>query len=91
MADVFLSYSRQDLRRAKPIIAALERAGLSVWWDRQLVGGSEFSKEIRGELDAASVVVALWSNRWMNFSDLSAVHRLATFSTFGTTSGVAAD
>lgn len=66
MADVFLSYSRQDLRRAKPIIKALEAAGLSVWWDRQLVGGSEFSKDIRGELDAAASVVALWSSRSVN-------------------------
>ena len=63
MADVFLSYSRRDLRRAKPIIRALEAAGLSVWWDRRLVGGSEFSKEIRDELDSAKAVVALWSTR----------------------------
>jgi TolB-like protein len=66
MADVFLSYSRTDLRRAKPIIKALEEAGLSVWWDRRLVGGSEFSKEIRDELEAAAVVVALWSSRSVN-------------------------
>lgn len=66
MADVFLSYSRDDLRRAKPIITALEAAGLSVWWDRRLVGGTEFSKEIRSELDAASAVVALWSSRSVN-------------------------
>lgn len=63
MADVFLSYSRHDLRRARPIIKALEAAGLSVWWDRRLVGGSEFSKEIRDELDKAGAVVALWSSR----------------------------
>ena len=66
MADVFLSYSRQDLRRAKPIIKALEAAGLSVWWDRRLIGGSEFSKEIRDELDQAAAVVALWSERSAN-------------------------
>ncbi|HEX8842375.1 MAG TPA: TIR domain-containing protein [Sphingomicrobium sp.] len=63
MADVFLSYSRHDLRRARPVIKALETAGLSVWWDRRLVGGSEFSKEIRDELDRAGAVVALWSSR----------------------------
>src|SRR5690349_4123654 len=66
MADVFLSYSRHDLRRARPIIKALEAAGLSVWWDRRLIGGSEFSKEIREELDAAGAVVALWSSRSVN-------------------------
>ena len=63
MADVFLSYSRKDLRRARPVINALEAAGLSVWWDRRLIGGSEFSKEIRDELDKAAAVVALWSSR----------------------------
>jgi TolB-like protein/tetratricopeptide (TPR) repeat protein len=66
MADVFLSYSRQDLRRANPVIKALEAAGLTVWWDRRLVGGSEFSKEIRDELEAAGAVVALWSSRSVN-------------------------
>jgi TolB-like protein/tetratricopeptide (TPR) repeat protein len=66
MADVFLSYSRQDLRRARPVIKALEAAGLSVWWDRRLIGGSEFSKEIRAELDSAAAVVALWSERSVN-------------------------
>lgn len=66
MADVFLSYSRADLRRARPIIKALEAAGYSVWWDRRLVGGSEFSKEIRDELNQAAAVVALWSSRSVN-------------------------
>lgn len=66
MADVFLSYSRQDLRRARPVIKALEAAGLTVWWDRRLLGGSEFSKAIRDELDAAAAVVALWSSRSVN-------------------------
>jgi hypothetical protein len=66
MANVFLSYSRRDLRRARPLIKALEQAGLSVWWDRRLVGGTEFSKEIRTELEAADVVVALWSERSVN-------------------------
>lgn len=61
MAQIFLSYARRDLRRVKPVIKAIEAAGLSVWWDRRLLGGSEFSKEIRSELDRAEAVVALWS------------------------------
>jgi TolB-like protein len=66
MADVFLSYARDDLRRARPVIKALEAEGLSVWWDRRLIGGSEFSKEIRDELESATAVVALWSTRSVN-------------------------
>jgi hypothetical protein len=61
MADVFLSYSQRDRRRAGPIIKALETAGLSVWWDRRILGGTEFSKEIREALDSAATVVVLWS------------------------------
>ncbi|HEX6603336.1 MAG TPA: TIR domain-containing protein [Sphingomicrobium sp.] len=63
MADVFLSYSQRDRRRVQSVIRALEAAGLSVWWDRRILGGSEFSKEIRDALDGAAAVVVLWSER----------------------------
>ena len=63
MADVFLSYSQRDRRRVQSVIRSLEAAGLSVWWDRRILGGSEFSKEIRDALDGAAAVVVLWSER----------------------------
>lgn len=61
MADVFLSYAREDLDRAETVAAALEEAGYSVWWDRNLGGGSEYSTEIERALAAAAAVVVLWS------------------------------
>ena len=61
MPHVFLSYARQDFGRAKSVATALERAGMSVWWDRHLGGGSEYSKEIEQALEAAAAVVVLWS------------------------------
>ena len=33
MADMFLSYVRQDLERAKPLVKALEEQSRSVGWD----------------------------------------------------------
>jgi len=63
MARVFLSYDREDEPRARAVAVALERAGHSVWWDRQIKGGHEFSAEIEAELDAADKVVVLWSAR----------------------------
>lgn len=36
MADVFLSYKREDRLRAEPIVQALRAGGLSVWWDQAL-------------------------------------------------------
>ena len=54
MADIFISYASQDQARIRPLVAALEGAGYSVWWDHDLVGGSRFSKEIEAELVAAA-------------------------------------
>ena len=46
MARVFLSYDREDTDRARPIAVALEKAGHSVWWDRHIRSGTQFSQEI---------------------------------------------
>jgi hypothetical protein len=62
MASVFLSYDRDDANTARPIAAALEKAGHSVWWDRQISGGSQFAKEIEQALNNADVVVVLWTS-----------------------------
>lgn len=61
MAEVFLSYAREDSGRAKALASALERSGRSVWWDRNIEGGSEYSIEIDEELKSADAVVVLWS------------------------------
>ena len=61
MADVFLSYAREDTRPRQGLARMLERAGYSVWWDRDLEGGAEYSLEIDEALKCAEVVVVLWS------------------------------
>lgn len=61
MASVFLSYSREDVAKAEAVAAALEGLGHSVWWDRQLHGGSRFTQEIEQALKGAQVVLVLWS------------------------------
>ena len=61
MGRVFLSYARDDLRRARKVAEALETAGHEVWWDSRLKGGSEYSHEIDEALKAADAVVVLWS------------------------------
>lgn len=63
MARVFLSYDREHTDQAHPIAAALERAGHSVWWDRHIKGGAQYSKEIEQALKDAGAVVVLWSER----------------------------
>lgn len=63
MADIFLSYARADRDRVAQLAAALEDAGYTVWWDRHIKGGHDFSKDIEAELTAASAVVVAWSKQ----------------------------
>lgn len=66
MADVFISYSRLDHERVKPIADRLSSLGYSVWWDKQLRAGQVLVDEIERELDAARVVLTAWSHNARN-------------------------
>jgi len=58
---VFVSYARDDRKRALPVIELLEAAGFSVWWDGLLEGGERFFETTAAALDGARAVVVLWS------------------------------
>ncbi|WP_265571066.1 TIR domain-containing protein [Sphingomicrobium nitratireducens] len=62
MADVFISYSREDRADVEALAKALEAEGFSLWWDRQLTGGHDFSADIEQELQDAKAVLAVWSD-----------------------------
>ena len=59
--DVFLSYAKEDLRRAALVAQALEREGLTVWWDRKTPPGKVWADVLEEALKQASTVVVLWS------------------------------
>lgn len=61
MASIFLSYSRKDVEKAESIARALERLGHTVWWDREVEGGSRFAQKIEQALKGSEFVVVLWS------------------------------
>ncbi|MEM1088893.1 MAG: TIR domain-containing protein [Pseudomonadota bacterium] len=70
MTDLFISYARGDHQQAGRLAAAMEAAGYSVWWDRQLLSGDEFSAQIEESLKAATAVIVCWSveaskSRWV--------------------------
>ena len=70
LADIFISYARPDRVKIESLAAALEAEGYSVWWDRRIQSGSEFSTEIENELSAAKAVIVCWSehantSRWV--------------------------
>lgn len=66
MAQVFLSYSREDRDRVKPLVAALETENISVWWDRDLVPGDSFEETIDSEIRQAECIVVVWSDHSVN-------------------------
>ena len=80
MADVFISYAREDREEASALAKALEAEGYSVWWDRQVLGGDNFDVVIERELDAAGAVVVMWSkssvgSTWVRAEAATAVDR----------------
>lgn len=66
MAKIFLSYDREDAQKARSVAQLIERAGNTVWWDRNIKGGSQYSQEIEQALADADAVVVLWSSASIN-------------------------
>ncbi|MEL6474630.1 MAG: toll/interleukin-1 receptor domain-containing protein [Pseudomonadota bacterium] len=63
MADVFISYSKEDRDVALLYRAALASKGVSVWWDDNLLAGDVWQDELEKQLHEASCVLVLWSGR----------------------------
>lgn len=61
MPQIFISYKNEDRERAAAIADALEASGFTVWWDRALVAGDQFRRQIAEALANADCVVAIWS------------------------------
>lgn len=52
---VFISYAREDLSAVQKLKAALEAAGLTVWFDMdRLEGGDDYDRKIRGNIARCS-------------------------------------
>ena len=80
MADVFVSYARGDKSRVAPLVAAIEAQGWSVWWDPAIEAGQQFDDQIDTQLQAASVVVVVWTptsvaSRWVRGEARDAAER----------------
>ncbi len=63
MADIFLSYNREDAAVAKHYADAFAREGLSVWWDTAIRSGEAYDEVTEAALRGAKAVVVLWSPR----------------------------
>jgi hypothetical protein len=61
MADVFVSYTREDQSRVAGIVDGLRQAGLSVSWDLDIPGGADWRRTLQEHLASAPCVIVLWS------------------------------
>src|SRR5678815_5230199 len=61
MADVFVSYARQDEAQATRIGETLRERGYTVWRDDELPAHRAYSEVIEERLKSAKAVVVLWS------------------------------
>ena len=59
--SLFLSHSREDEAKAARLASALRANGYTVWWDALIEGGATYARSIAAALDAADVVIVLWS------------------------------
>jgi hypothetical protein len=61
MSYVFISYKREDEERVSVLAKGLQKAGVEVWWDPELVQGENWHNELEKRLGEAACVVVCWS------------------------------
>lgn len=60
-SDIFISYSRSDRDRIRPLVEAPQDDGWSVWWDGNILPGQPWSGAIESALREAKCVIVFWS------------------------------
>lgn len=66
MADIFISYKREDILLAKSLAAKLIEAGYTVWWDHDIPAGKDYDRVIEEALNNAGCVIVFWSAASVN-------------------------
>lgn len=61
MADVFISYKREERQAVERLAQELRMLDLDVWFDASLNAGEAFSDEIDREARAAKAILVCWS------------------------------
>jgi len=62
MADIFVSYCKEDEKKVGAIINKLEEQGWSVWWyEGHKSPGVDIDENITKEIDSSECVIVIWS------------------------------
>lgn len=63
MADVFISYSREDREWVERLATQLQSEGYTVWWDWDLLVGKRYRETIDNELKTCKATIVVWSQQ----------------------------
>lgn len=63
MADIFISYAREDREWVEKLAATLQAEGFSVWWDWDLLVGKRYRETIETELQTCKATIVVWSEQ----------------------------
>jgi hypothetical protein len=77
MADVFLSYKREDAPKVQHLVQLLRADGFSVWWDFEIAPDAPWEETIERELEAAANVIVVWSQKSVVSENVKAEARRA--------------
>lgn len=66
MADIFLSYKRDDTLIAKWLIKKLTDRGFTVWWDDEIELNEQWLERIVEEIKIAPCFIGLWTTNALN-------------------------
>ena len=61
MADLFVSYKREDSAKVRKLVAALRQRGLETWWDEDIPASAQWEATIEKALRDAKAVLVCWS------------------------------
>jgi DNA-binding winged helix-turn-helix (wHTH) protein len=61
MADILVSHAKEDHGRAQELVSFFTRHNWTVWWNEEVTPGEAIDLATEAELEAARIVVTVWS------------------------------
>ncbi|MGI9423527.1 MAG: toll/interleukin-1 receptor domain-containing protein, partial [Hyphomicrobiaceae bacterium] len=61
-ADVFIAYAHSDGASVAQLVDDLRQTGISVAWDRDILAGRQFRKDIQSAIRDAAAAIVVWSD-----------------------------
>jgi len=87
MEDIFISYSKNDLKDAKNLANKLNSFGLSVWLDNLLNPGDFFNEVLTDKVSSSKVILVLWTensvkSKWVHAEAAMALNQVCDIANY---------